>query len=375
MGSGQMGAGHGPSAPSVPEVPGILSAAEVLATAQSIADVQRPNGMIPWFEGGHCDPWNHVEAAMALTVCGFSAEAEQAYLWLADTQMSGGSWFNYYLAEGVKDSRLDTNVCAYIAAGLWHHHLVTGELELLRRLWGVVEHALDFVLRWQDPDGSVRWSLDSAGRPEAYALLTGSSSIYHSLRCGVAAAEILGKDRPDWELAAGRLGHAVAHHPGAFAPKDEFAMDWYYPMLSGAVEGEPGCQRIDEGWTTFVMEDLGVRCVSTSSWVTAAETAECVMALDALGMDAEARRLFAAAQGLRLDDGSYWTGMVYPEGDTFPAGERTTYTAGAIVLAADALSNATPAAGLFRGESLAARLDLAESQCTGAAAAGCTATV
>ena len=103
-----------------------------------------------------------------------------------------------------------------------------------------MEKALDFVLRWQRPDGSVRWSLDPAGRPEGYALLTGSSSIYHSLRCGVAVAERLGKDRPDWELAAGRLGHAVAHHPGAFAPKQEFAMDWYYPMLSGALEGEAG---------------------------------------------------------------------------------------------------------------------------------------
>ena len=232
----------------------------------------------------------------------------------------------------------------------------------MRELWPVVEKALDFVLRWQDPDGSVRWSLDPAGRPEGYALLTGSSSIYHSLRCGVAAAEALGKDRPDWELAAGRLGHAVAHHPGAFAPKDEFAMDWYYPMLSGALEGEPGRRRIDEGWSTFVMEGLGVRCVSTSSWVTAAETAECVLALDALGLDADARRLFTAAQGLRLADGSYWTGMVYPERETFPGAERTTYTAAAIILAADALSNASPAAGLFRGESLPVGLDLAESR-------------
>ena len=32
-----------------------------------IAEVQRPDGMIPWFEGGHCDPWNHVESAMALS--------------------------------------------------------------------------------------------------------------------------------------------------------------------------------------------------------------------------------------------------------------------------------------------------------------------
>ena len=214
--------------------------------------------------------------------------------------------------------RLDTNVCAYLAAGAWHHHLITGDVEFLGELWPTIEQGIDFILRWQQPDGSVLWSLDSAGRPEGYALLTGSSSIYHSLRCGVAIAECLAKDRPDWELAAGRLGHAVAHHPGAFAPKVEFAMDWYYPMLSGALEGEAGRRRIAEGWSTFVMEGLGVRCVSTGDWVTAAETAECVLTLDALGMDGHALDLFAAGQNLRLTDGSYWTGMVYPEEETIP---------------------------------------------------------
>ena len=54
----------------LPEVPGILSSADVLATGHAIAAVQRRDGQIPWFEGGHCDPWNHVEAAMALSVCG-----------------------------------------------------------------------------------------------------------------------------------------------------------------------------------------------------------------------------------------------------------------------------------------------------------------
>ena len=62
----------------VPEVPGVLSGPEVLATAHAIASVQRHDGMIPWFEGGHCDPWNHVEAAMALTACGLHAEAAAA---------------------------------------------------------------------------------------------------------------------------------------------------------------------------------------------------------------------------------------------------------------------------------------------------------
>jgi hypothetical protein len=193
------------------------------------------------------------------------------------------------------------------------------------------------------------------------------------MRCAVAVAESLAKDRPDWELAAGRLGHAVAHHPTAFAPKVEFAMDWYYPVLSGALEGEAGRRRLVEGWDTFVMEGLGVRCVSTGDWVTAAETAECVLALDALGMTDRARDLFVAGQNLRLGDGSYWTGMVYPERVTFPENERTTYTFGAMVLAADALSNTSPAAGLFRGECLPAALDLAEPHCVGPAAGDCTA--
>ncbi|HXW34737.1 MAG TPA: hypothetical protein VEJ87_09165, partial [Acidimicrobiales bacterium] len=43
----------------VPELAGVLDAGEILKSAASIASVQRPDGMIPWFEGGHCDPWNH----------------------------------------------------------------------------------------------------------------------------------------------------------------------------------------------------------------------------------------------------------------------------------------------------------------------------
>ncbi len=120
--------------------------------------------MIPWFEGGHCDPWNHVEAAMALSVCGLTAEARAAYRWLAERQLPDGSWFNYYQGAGVKDQRLDTNVCAYLAAGAWHHHLITGDVEFLGELWPTIERGIDFILRWQQPDGSVLWSLDPSGR-------------------------------------------------------------------------------------------------------------------------------------------------------------------------------------------------------------------
>jgi hypothetical protein len=357
----------------IPELPGVLTSGEVAMSGAHLASLQRADGMIPWYPGGHCDPWNHVEAAMALSVCGLLDEAEAAYSWLSGAQLGDGGWFNYYVADHVEDARIDTNVCAYVATGVWHHFCVTDDDGFLERHFAMVERALDFVLRFQLPDGTIRWSIDATGRHEPYALLTGSSSIYHALRCGVAAAEQLGSARPDWELAAGRLGHAVAHHPGSFAPKNEFAMDWYYPVLCGALEGEAGDRRMDAGMATFLIDGLGVRCVSTNDWVTAAETAECAMALDSLGRSEEARRILTQTNGHRRGDGSYFTGIAYPELTTFPGEEITSYTAASIVLAADALSSTTRAAGLFRGERLAPALDLAMSRCRGAASLTCTA--
>ena len=49
----------------------------------------------------------------------------------------------------------------------------------------------------------------------------------------------------------------------------------------------------------------------------------------------------------RDDDGHYWTGIVFPDEVHFPGDERTTYTDAAVILAADALSRTSPAAGLF----------------------------
>ena len=48
-------------------------------TARHLASLQLPSGQIPWFVGGHCDPWNHVECAMALTITGHHDEARAAY--------------------------------------------------------------------------------------------------------------------------------------------------------------------------------------------------------------------------------------------------------------------------------------------------------
>ena len=59
-----------------PEVAGILTADQVLHPAKSIAAVQQADGGIGWPDG-HVDAWNHVECAMALSVCGLRGPARR----------------------------------------------------------------------------------------------------------------------------------------------------------------------------------------------------------------------------------------------------------------------------------------------------------
>jgi hypothetical protein len=331
------------------DLPGVLSAAEVDATAQHLADLQQPSGMIPWFPGGHCDPWNLVESAMALDVAGRHAEAFSAYRWLVDTQLPSGAWHNYYRADGtVEDEKLDTNVCAYIATGAFHHWLSTSSRSNADTLWPAVERALSFVLDQRRDDGLALWAIEADGtRTWDYALLTGSSSIAHALRCGARLGAVLGHRRPRWLRAAEQMMAAIVERPDAFEPKLRWAMDWYYPAMCGALGVSAGKARLADGWSTFVLDGLGVRCVSDEPWVTASETAECAIAFATIGDTDTAADLLRWTRDHRRPDGSYWTGIVYPERLNFPFDEHTSYTAAAVILAADAIAGTGPAARIF----------------------------
>jgi len=80
--------------------------------------------------------------------------------------------------------------------------------------------------------------------------------------------------------------------------------------------------------------------------VTIAETCELVMALLAAGDHARAVEVYSWLQQWRASDGSYWTGYQLVEDLLWPD-EKPTWTAGAILLAADALTKHTAASGLF----------------------------
>jgi hypothetical protein len=336
----------------LPDVAGVLSADELASSADHLARLQLASGMIPWFDGGHCDPWNHVESAMALDVAGLHAEAERAYEWMADVQRPDGSWHNYYLSGGdrddaVEDHKLDTNVCAYIATGVWHHWRCTGDRSFVDNLWPTVERALDWVLSLRRHDGVALWAIEPDARPWDYALLTGSSSIQHALRCGASVGVATGSPRPDWVEAADRMCSVIACQPYAFEPKQRWAMDWYYPVLTGAITGVEAKIRMADGWDTFAIDGRGIRCVSDEPWVTASETAEAALAYAAIGDVATATDLLSWTRAHRLGDGSYLTGIVYPGRIVFPVGEHTSYTAAAVILAADAIAGASPASDLF----------------------------
>ena len=123
-------------------------------------------------------------------------------------------------------------------------------------------------------------------------------------------------------------------------------MDWFYPVLTGVIPKLQASQHLQARWDEFVEQGMGCRCVSDEPWVTVAESCELTMALLAAGDHARAVEIYSYLHQWQLDDGSYWTGYQFVQNLLWPD-EKPTWTAGAILLAADALTEHTAAAKLF----------------------------
>lgn len=343
----------------------LLTPEQIAQTAASIASMQEADGAIPWTVGEHTDAWNHVEGAMALVVGGEIEAAGAAYDWCLRNQRVDGSWAMRIVGGEVEDASTETNMAAYIAVGVLHHWAIRRDRAFLESMWPVVCRALDLVASLQLPFGGIAWSrewdADGPAKINREALLAGSSSVYQSLRCGVALAEVMDEPQPEWELTGGRLGHAIREHRDQFLDKSTFSMDWYYPVLGGAVRGPAAHEMLAVRWDTFVEDGLGIRCVSANPWVTGAETCELAMALHAIGDD-RAEQMFADMQHLRNDEGGYWTGYVFPDDVNWPV-EYTTYTAAAVILAWDVLSDTTAGAAIMTGHGIGVEFDEMALEC------------
>ncbi|MGC6512537.1 MAG: prenyltransferase [Parvibaculales bacterium] len=345
-----------------------------------IKTLQRSDGAIPWYAGGVVDPWNHLEAVMGLNLCGEAEAVSKGFEFLINTQLPDGSWWGRlgsavpiddtlqnFSSDGMDTGEQirETNFTAYVATAVWHDYLLHNNMNFIHRLWPVVTRALDFVCRHQTPHGDIVWishaptgdsdPIDPEILEQTDSLLTGNSSLFKSLSCGLKLAELMNESKSDWVNAHRLLGQALRDKPHRFQRQTgsdmKFSMDWYYPCLSGALSKKDSLDRLQARWDEFVVEGHGCRCVSHEPWVTVAETAELILTLKSLSMDDRAAEMLGWLDRQRDENGAYWIGFEY-ESKVFWPVEKPPWTAGAVILATDCVNDLSPASHLFLHQGL-----------------------
>ena len=306
--------------------------------AAFIAKHQLHSGAIPYYQDGPTDPWDHVECAIALDLSGKFDQSVRAYHWLNKTQNPDGSWWYTYRDTQPQEMAKDTNHSAYVATGVWQHYLATKDMNFIKQMWPMVESGVNFALSLQQPGGEIYWACDDTGLAWVSALLGGSSCIYQSIQNSLKLARTLGFDKPQWTAASQGLARAIREEPHRFdivgENKRGYAMNWYYPVLSGIITGNKAKQHIQARWQEFIVDGWGCLCSLDRPWVTVAETCELILALVRIGELEKARTLLDWTLRLQDSDSGFWTGIAVPEEIIYPPGEKTTWTSAAVIVAA-----------------------------------------
>lgn len=321
------------------------------SSVEYILKVQNQDGSIPWEVNKKLDPWDHIEAAMGLSVAGKKEEAENAFLWLKANQLSDGSWYSEYFMSSPVTKRKETNFSAYIATGLWHYYLIFEDENFLKFMLPTITKSVNFVASMQTEQGDIYWASEEDKEILDDSLITGSSSIYKSLECASAIFNLLGESSLKTDISKKNLKNSILNNPERYdrswESKSRYSMDWYYPILCGLYNDKKSIKDIETKWSKFIVDDMGCKCVEEEPWVTVAESSELVVALVKIGLRKEALKIFNSLHQWRdKQDGLYWTGYVYKDKKFWPV-EKPTWTAGAVLLAADALYEFTPGYELF----------------------------
>ncbi len=316
-----------------------------------ILTLQRKSGDIPWHSDGKTDPWDLVETAMGLNIGKQINASNQVFEWLKNMQNSDGSWYSSYINGKPEDKTCETHMAAYISVGLFHTWLINKDIKFLESYWTTMEKGINYAISMQTSTGEIYWAKSPEGKIDKMSLLTGSSSIFMSLKCALAIADILGRQKISWEKAFQKLGISLKDNIHNYnVSKSRFSMYWFYPILSGAITGKKANRRIEKQWNKYVIEGQGVRCVSDQPWVTIAETCELVLALYGMGCVKKARIVFSWIQDRIYEDKTYWCGYTYPDMVIWPE-EKISWTNAVVLMAADALYSLTPASNLFNHNS------------------------
>lgn len=332
---------------------------DIHAAADWIESMQEPDGAIHWIEAGLWDPWSQTESAIGLLAAGRTDAPRRAFDHLAAAQDEDGGWMHDLGAAAPLDAdnrrllpqapRLkETNFAAWTAVGVWGMGLACGP-QALHRYGPMALRACDFALSLQTPHGDIVWAV---GANES--LFAANCAIFKALDCAGRIAAALGRPASPYARGRAALRHALLHSPERFTPKPTHAMDWYYPVLTGVLTGAAAEARLRKRWDEFVAsgstEFGGCRCVSDEPWATAAETSELALACLAAGWRDHAAELLSCAGAMQDESGGLWMGRQFALGQWWPL-ERPSWTAGAALMAADALHGLSPASALFAPQS------------------------
>ena len=311
-----------------------------LRIAQSIKTNQLDSGAIPSNADLSHDPWDHIEAIMGLNFLNDKESSDLAFKWLKNNQNKDGSWYAKYSNNDPIELNKPTHFGPYISVAALHYYKIFSDKDKLLELWETIDSAIDFSLNLQDSNGTIPWSVDKNNQIENDFLLTGASSILKSLECAIAISKILDLDaNKKWTKAYELLAYAIKNPKGLFdktIDRSRFSMDWYYPIISGVLSDSEKDKYIKKIYKDFYIEGIGVKCVVEEPWVTVAETSEFIVSLVISNEIEEAKKLLIEVMNISdLNDIPYM-GWQYEENIFWPE-EKPSWTAAALILAADSI--------------------------------------
>ena len=123
-------------------------------------------------------------------------------------------------------------------------------------------------------------------------------------------------------------------------------MDSYYPILSGCLNEKEIKSYIDKTLSDFYVDGIGIKCVKEEPWITVAETSEFIISLVIQGNVKKSKELLLDVINISDENKIPYMGWQYEENIFWP-NEKPSWTAAALIIAADSVLNFTDASDLF----------------------------
>ena len=282
------------------------------------------DGSILWDEKGKCDPWDHCECLIALSIYEEWDSFWKGVNWFFDNINDEGLIFSEFQNSKPSKNYYESHHAPYIIIPLLQARLIDKSQDYLKLLDERKILKLEEIFRklnnFCDDDGYYFWAKDNNGYSDN-SLVTATMSIILSL---VAKQEKSSKINISlWNKKFDRDG----------VDRSRFSMDFYYPFLAGIKDSS---SEFKNYLNEFYVKGLGVKCVIEEPWVTIAESCECAIAALVSGNVNEAKMIYADIQQFQNKDGIFPTGYQY-DLDIFWPDERSTWTNAAVIIAGHAI--------------------------------------